>query len=71
MAVGLPAAGAGKPDRREILEAEVGWVERVLAGEDQRRLDPAAAKRCGDRGKLDRFGAGTDCERNWSWQSSP
>ncbi len=67
----VAAAGTIEPYRRIAVEPEVGRIERVLPGQDQRRRNCARAQLIGNGGELDGFGAGADCKRDLSGQSFP
>jgi hypothetical protein len=67
----VAGAGAAELHRRIGLKPVVRGFKRVLPGEDERWLDPAAAQGARDGRELDRFGTGPDCDCNWIWQPSP
>lgn len=59
--VGIGLAGAIEPLRGEAVQTEFRGVEAwMLAGQDQPRPKSARDERVSDRGKLDRFGPGSD-----------
>ncbi|MEJ7777780.1 MAG: hypothetical protein WKF52_10465 [Sphingomicrobium sp.] len=64
----VAAAGTIEPYRRIAVEPEVGRIERLLPGQDQRRRNCARAQLIGNGGELDGFGAGADCKRDLSGQ---
>jgi hypothetical protein len=73
MPVRVLLAGAAKPFDREVREAEVGGIElRMLAGENQRRPQPALRKRMCQWCEFDRFGPGPDDQLDvYAIQPSP
>jgi hypothetical protein len=61
MGMGILAADAAKVDAREAIEAEFGGLQRrVLAGEDEGRLDPVREQCPCDRPEFDGFRPGPD-----------
>jgi len=65
MGVRVHFAGAVEPRRAILGEAVFTRIERrMLAGEDQARLEAARGQRVSDGCKLDRFGPGADDEPN-------
>jgi hypothetical protein len=61
MGMGILAADAAQVDAREAIEAEFGDLQRrVLAGEDDGRLDPVREQRPCDRPELNGFRSGPD-----------
>jgi hypothetical protein len=51
---------ARKSDAGEALKPELGWVEPMLAGEDQRRENAVGGERADDRIQFDRFRPGAN-----------
>jgi hypothetical protein len=65
MGVRVVLAAAIQPRRRMVIQSVVSGIElRVLAGEDQRRREPAPGERIGNGGELYRFGAGANDEND-------
>lgn len=65
MGVRIILARAIEPRRRIAFQTVISGIElRVLAGEDQRRRDPALGERLCNGGKLYGFGAGADDEND-------
>lgn len=65
MGIRIRFARAIEPGRAILAKAMLSRIERrMLAGEDQARLQPARGQRVGDGGKFDGFGSGADDEPN-------
>jgi hypothetical protein len=65
MRIRVGFAGAVEPDRAKLAEPVLIRIERrMLAGEDQARLEATHSQGVSDRCKLDRFGSGADDEPN-------
>jgi hypothetical protein len=71
MRVRFAAAGTAKVPVRISGEAVLRRIQRVLAGEQEQRIEPTGAQCIRDGCELDGFGAGADCNRDWSGQPSP